>query len=461
MIGVGELDGMTDTQLTERFRELELTMRRSEAEMARLVAEVDRRGSWDVDGHRSIRGWMKANANWSNHQVTHRRRLARLVATIPEAGDALADGHIGIAQAEELARARANPRCGDQLEDAADVLLEHAEHLSYEHFRTCVRRWEILADADGAHRDRDRNHENRTALVTELDGATHISASGGTALDAAEFQAIFDRFLQSEFDEDVAARTEAYGPNAPADLLPRSNAQRSYDALRSIFRAAAAAGPDAARPVDVLINVVVDQFSYELALAGHQLLPEPNDLVEPPIDRRRSETDTGIALTPADVVQASLRGLVRRAVMDTAGVIVDLGRRQRLFTGGARDAAKLMASRCDHPGCDVPITGTEVDHAAEWVRDHGHTNPGNATNTCRAHNKHKHRAGVTVTRSRSGYLIFRRHDGSVMSPVGRRPPPSDDPPDQRDELRFAEAAIDALSRFGSDRSGSDRAGDDG
>ena len=425
--GVGSLDDLSDDELTQRFRALELQMRAAEAELAAITAEVDRRVSWQVDGHRSIKGWLKANANWSNEQDGRRRRMARLVDTIPDAGTALSGGHIGVAQADELARLRANPRCGDRLADDAELLLEHAEQLSYEEFRVCTRRWELLADVDGAHRDRDRNVEQRTALVTELNGAVHVSASGGSALQAAELEAIFQRFVEREFERDVAARTEMYGPDAPAALLPRTDAQRRFDAAVEIFRAADRAGVGSGKPSEVTINVLVDQLSFELSLHHQGLIPEPTDVVEPELRDRRCQTDTGIPLTPIDITQAALHCHVRRVVMNPAGVVTDLGRRQRLFTGGARDAAKLMATRCEHLGCNVSVTATEVDHAAEWVRHNGHTAPDNATNTCRTHNRAKHRLGITVSRSRDGYLVHRRRDGSVIAPVGRRPPPDDEP----------------------------------
>jgi hypothetical protein len=133
--------------------------------------------------------------------------------------------------------------------------------------------------------------------------------------------------------------------------------------------------------------------------------------------------------------------------MNPAGVVTNLGRRQRLFTGGARAAAKLMASRCEHVGCDVSVKSTEIDHAAEWVRDHGTTEPANAINHCRAHNRAKHRLGITVSRNSAGYVVFRRHDGTPIAPVGRRPPPERPHPDLRRELELADRTIEALAVF--------------
>ena len=43
----------------------------------------------------------------------------------------------------------------------------------------------------------------------------------------------------------------------------------------------------------------------------------------------------GHQLDPADMIAASLTGHIRRVVFDTAGVVIDLGRRSRLFNGSA------------------------------------------------------------------------------------------------------------------------------
>ena len=354
---VDNLRELDDRALTDEFRRLELERRRIEAEMAVVVAEGHRRSIHVVDHHHSMTGWLKANANYSNIQCSRLRRLARLVDDLGEVGAALHAGHIGTAQADELARVRANPRCGDQLGDSIELLLEQAEQLSFENARTCLRRWEILADLDGAHADREANVANRTATVVELDGTLHLRASGGDALSTAEMVAIFEAELQRQFHLDADERARLHGPDAPASLLPRTDAQRRYDALQTIFRTSVSAPADGRLPTH-LVNIIVDQRTHEEALANHCLLPFPDDLAPVDFSRRRCETDSGINLLPDDVVRASLQGHVRRVVMNSAGVVIEMGRKQRLFTGAAREAAKLMATNCDNPGCDV--AGTEV-----------------------------------------------------------------------------------------------------
>ena len=144
---VGFDDAMLDNAgLTERFRDLELEARRVEAELASVIVEGQRRGVYGDDSHHSMKGWLRANANWSNSQVAHRRRLARLVEAHPTVGESLRDGHIGVAQADELARVFANPRCRDQFAASVELLLVQAEQLEYNQARLCLKRSEMVAN---------------------------------------------------------------------------------------------------------------------------------------------------------------------------------------------------------------------------------------------------------------------------------------------------------------------------
>ena len=438
---VDTLRDLDDLELTDEFRRLELERRRIDAELAATVAEGQRRSIHVIDHHHSMTGWLKANANYSVAECTRLRKLARTVDDLPEVGDALWNGHIGTAQADELARVRANPRCGDLLADSIDILLTQAEQLTFDDARTCLRRWEILADPDGAHTDREANVANRTATVVDLDGTLHLRASGGDAVTTAEMIAIFNAEVEREFHADVTERTRLHGSDAPASLLARTDAQRRYDALRSIFAKSVTAPTDGSTPTP-LVNILVDQRTHEEALATHGLIPFPHDLADLDYSQRRCETDTGINLLPDDIVRASLHGHIRRVVTNSAGVVTDMGRKQRLFTGAARDAAKLMATRCDHPGCNVPVSFAHVDHMNEWS-DNGPTDPENSTIACRRHNTTKH-THYQVERTTNGYIIYHRRDGTPMLAAGRRHPDQLPETDDQKTTRLARERTAAL-----------------
>ena len=213
------------------------------------------------------------------------------------------------------ARARSNPRCGAQLVEVLDLLLDNAEHLSFEDFRTVVRRWEHLADEDGTLDDAEANHANRTAGLHEVNGCLDLRASGGRPLDAAEMLGIFERFVEDEFRADVAARTELSRSGCAGVVAAADRCATSFRCVVRIFRTAAsmpagcpgsgAGGQHRVRPRDV----------RDVAR------PAPAD----PVPRRsaahrpgpgRCETDSGIVVPPEHVLQAALLGHVRRVIVD-------------------------------------------------------------------------------------------------------------------------------------------------
>jgi len=414
-----QLRELGDDELVAEFRRRELERRRTEAELAAVVAEAERRKVHRSDGHRHTRNWLRAEANWSGAQVIRMRRLAELVTELPAVGTALHSGHIGIAQAEELARAAANPRCGDQLGDAAALLLDQCEQLPFDDARACIRRWETLADLDGAHRDRQRSQERRVAFVGEHDGGVVVTASGGSAMDAAEMTAVFEAFLEIEFRNDVAERTRLHGPDAPASLLPRTDAQRRFDALQAMFRAAAA-NPTVSPPVPIVVNLIVDHRTFHDAGVDHGLI-DPDDPDTPPVPvERRCETASGVPLLPEDALRGALTGHIRRIVLDGASAVIDVGRKRRLFTGVAREVAKLLARHCESLGCTVSARFAQIDHLTEWSDGEGPTDLANAGVGCGRDNRRKHRLGLRAERRPDGLLNWYRRNGTEMRPVGRR-----------------------------------------
>jgi hypothetical protein len=421
---VTTVGSMSASERTERFRELELLERSLAAEKAAIVAEVDHLNEHQLDGHRSIAGWIRANANPSEGTVRDLRRISKLCNAEPDVGDELLSGRIGADQAAELGRAFSNPRCGDELSDSLDLLLEHANGLKFHEFRQVVKRWEILADLNGAHEDRGHNIDARRAGVVAGANGVDISATGGTALDATEMAAIFNNFVDAEFKADLEELTARLGPDAPSSELARTDTQRRFDALVTLFRTANNSPLDNT-PAPVEINVIVDQHTYETALATHHLADEPTDLLPPGPVKARCHTDRGVPLLPDDTVAATFGGWIRRLVVNSQNVVINRGRRTRGFTGDAATAARLLATTCEIPGCTIAEHRSQLDHLTEW-HQHGPSDQDNAGITCGPHNRHKHRQRWQARRDHNGRLRIQRADGTWILPVGVDPPTDTD-----------------------------------
>lgn len=366
-----------------------------------------------------MKGYLRATCNVSSGEAARLRRLARVVDTVPNVGQHLHDGRLGTVQANELARARSNPRCGGDLHHVAPHLLQHAEFLSYDDFRTCVQRWESLADLDGTHRDRDRSVANRTATVVPFGHGIDISMSGGDGLVAEELIAIHEAVTELEFRRDLEARRRTHGDEASAHPLARTAHQRRFDAMVAIFRRAANCTDDT--PISPNVDIQVDERTVHEAFARHGLLPEPTGGAPADPNRRRCETTRGAVIHPDDALRAMLLGHVRRVVIDSAGVRVAHGRRNRLFGGTLREVVKSAARRCTHPGCTIPATVAQVDHIAEWSERGGATEAENGDVRCGSHNRLKNN-GYRTERDGQGRMITFRPDGTPMVAAGESIP---------------------------------------
>ncbi len=101
-------------------------------------------------------------------------------------------------------------------------------------------------------------------------------------------------------------------------------------------------------------------------------------------------------------------------VFDTQGVVVDMGRKSRLFTGTAREAAMLARAVCTWLSCDTPSHACEIDHALEWGRG-GSTNQANAPPLCKPHNLFKQNHQFAITLEPDGQFHIWRPDGTELT----------------------------------------------
>lgn len=466
---LSELMELSDDELDTRIRDIELERRRLDAELAAAITVAEHRQLPAVDDHRSINAYLRATINCSSGEASRLRSLARAVDHVDGLGEQWIAGRFGVSQAARFAAVHGNRRVRDRLPEFAPLLLDDAERLPYSEFSVCVDRFVAQADADGAHDGRDDAIEHRDAHVRDVAGMVDVTAHGGDGVSTAEMIAIFQRFVEAEYQTDVRARRDEFGDGADQQPLPRTARQRRFDAVATIFRTAASAN-GIESVADPLVNIVIDASSWAKLLASTGLFPstgstssddpstgdvhvaDPDLLTElldspVPLSERRCETSTGIQIHPHDVLRAALAGHVRRVVVDSAGVVVDLGRRKRLFTGAAREAAMLLLRRCDHPGCDLTADWCDVDHAVEWA-DGGTTDQSNSGIECSRHNVTKSKRRWRTRRADDGRRYTIRPDGSIMLPVGVRPPmfPDDGSDDERgDELgRIARAVVASI-----------------
>lgn len=452
------------TQTNERgfaalFAVIERVHRALEAASAAAFNAVDERRVHQIDGHRTAQAFLQASANVSDRERNDRLHVARLVKLCPQVGRLLADGTLPVGHAVALGLLVANERLDrDRLRAALSGFLLYGSLLPHDAFAKRVREWGRLNDPDGSRLDADASHRNRNVRLTNVLDAFILEGRFGN-VQGVKMAAILDAFIDIEFDRDWQEARALHGDETCMRHLRRTSAQRRADALEAIFLAATGEG-DAA-DIDIIINIVTDVETFTETACGaveaaspatsaddprpdtaapdaaapdaaspDSLAPDADeadtsatdtDPAPAPVRQRRfCHTLDGVEIDPRAAVQAAIGGHIRAVVVDGRGVIIDQGRKQRLFRGNTRVAAQLQAgldnlARCSWPGCRA--RPRHVDHGIEWSSaGAGRTDVDNSNLACNHHNQWKHRHGYTVRRDGHGILRARRPDGTELRP---------------------------------------------
>jgi hypothetical protein len=253
---------------------------------------------------------------------------------------------------------------------------------------------------------------------------------------------ILDAFADAEYQADWDAVKAEHGDDAKPNMVARSVVQRRADALHAIFLAAI--GDTDGRTAGPVVNLVCDLQTFEehlarlvggtvpdttstdsRAAAGDTTAAGDDTAADDSgsdsgvamgagFGLRRCETIDGVPVDPGDVIAAALIGHVRRVVVNTAGVVVNCGRKTRLFTGVAREMAWLLGTTCCWPGCGHRVD-VQIDHSDEHSRD-GPTDQANADPLHGRHNRFKTSHGYRIRRDERGFIHVYRPDGTEITP---------------------------------------------
>ena len=399
---------MSPAECEAYLRVLDRERRRAEAKVATFLHTVASVGAHLEDKHRTPKAWGVAACNWSDAEAGRLVKTGRMLATFESAVTLVEADELGVAQMHALASVVANPRVQEHLADGEARLVREAVSLDYADYLTFLNSWVAAADPDGTHQSAERAHDGRRAHVGVVGNECFLDAQGG-ATAGVQLKEILDAFAHSEWLADWDEGVGQHGEGMCPGLMSRTDAQRRFDALLAIFHAAAGMSGDAtgtAVTVNLLVGLEAFEHHLEEALGGNPTPLDPNDPFT------RCETDSGVVVDPYDLLIAAATGHVRRVVLDSTGVVVDMGRKQRLFTGAMREAVLLSGRRCMWPGCNVPAHACQADHVLPWSQA-GPTSTANGAPVCGHHNRWKSR-GYRTWRDPDGHWHHYRPDGTEL-----------------------------------------------
>ena len=223
---------------------------------------------------------------------------------------------------------------------------------------------------------------------------------------------VFSKFCDAEFHADAERARSQHGA-ATKDRSDRTAAQRRADALLKIFETAATAGIDA-KPVDVCVNLVIDEDQFTQYLRN-AIDETPVEIDPATVIDRRCETSDGVPVDPRHAVALALVGHVRRVVFDSNGVVINAGRRTRLYRGAIRSILQSLDPRCMWLGCMIRAAVSHLDHLQGYAHG-GTTDAANGRTACGFHNLFKHRNGYQPQRDPHGNWHLHRPDGTRIQP---------------------------------------------
>ena len=447
-----DLDGFESLSGAERddtFMDLEREIRAKQAVQALRAFRVGRSASHFDDGHRTAKIWHQRVTNCSGATSAHQLAVGRMLAALPVIAEAALAGDLGADQLRQLSRLYANPRARDQLPGLWETeLLRHARTQVLSDFEKICQRWERNADPDGAKQRHEVARMNRCARRSIVGESSEITIRGDALSGEICWDAI-EAHAEAEYCTDVERRAAMYGDDADNHPLARTHAQRLHDAFVAICLKSRGTPADttdidgtddttapatvaSACPIPTTDPLVVIHTTPEFALAA--LLEyfgfDPTTYLDIATRMSKSqrlyfcETAGGAQIDPSTLAVAMLCGQIQRIVTDPKGHTINLGRKSRLFTGAARDAALLNDDRCSN--CGARHRGIQIDHLLEW-EDLGCSDQDNAGPNCGWCNRQKHRLKIAVRRDESGWHYYRA-DGTEIAPRCRPKPNPPDPP---------------------------------
>jgi hypothetical protein len=392
------------------FMSTEREIRRLQALQAKRVRFTETSCGFVDDAFHSIAAWLQAVTNVARSTASFRVNVARLLENMPQLTAAVLAGRVGDDQLRLLVRLHTNDRCRPLLVESDALLTGHASTLTLQDFREVCQRWQSWADPDGTQRDHELSHANRSVKIAQTDAGFVLTAQGSAAA-GEELAKIIRAHEQAEYETDVAERAGRYGQQADMYPLARTGRQRRFDAFQALMLKGAAT--DQAGHVATTVNLVSTAAELD-RIIRHYLGGGTEDSSGSSDRMRLCETVNGTPVSDREMLIAALTGQIRRVVVDSAGRVIDLGRRQRLFTGAAREAVKLFGDRCCWPGCEHNLHSMHLDHLEAFAAS-GNTQPDNGAVMCPAHNQAKERHRIRVKRDDTGWHHYRR-DGTEIAP---------------------------------------------
>ena len=338
---------------------------------AKVVHAADERRAWEQSGARDVEEWLSNRTGTSKGAAKSRKKLGEALEKSKPLDDAVNNGELSAAAAEQLHDAVTNPPAGADESDVED-LIDAAKGSRPHEARQAADRWRELHSKESAEERSERRFAKRSLTSKP-----------------AEDGLVESRLVLPEAEHRQVMNAITHAAGAWIDD-GRTPAQRMADGLIQLAKAYAAGTVTGGREKPTLLVGCTPE-----TIAG--LSDEPG------------WTAHGDRI-PADVVRFLAENAIIRRIVQAGSTILDLGTRVRFASDDQFQALMMRDGGCRFPGCTVPAAWCEVDHLIPFSEG-GPSDLDNEVLWCSFHHHVKHRAGVRV--------IGDAHDLYLRMPDGR------------------------------------------
>jgi Domain of unknown function (DUF222)/HNH endonuclease len=375
---------LSDEEIASDLDELEHATRVLEVERGRRLAELERRGSYALNGHLSLAAWLAARHRVAPSTAAAHVRMSRVLDAMPVAADALASGDVSSSAVSLLAHARES--APDAFSRSETSLVDAARTLPVDELMDTVTAWRH----DHAGADEDRQE---LCLTPTLHGKGRIAGdlnAQTTQVVIAALRAVQDAEMRS------SDRTDT-----------RSPARRRADALGEICRQ----WLDSARRPIVAgerphVIVTMDIGSLGRGESGPSTAHSAGARL----------ADVG-PISAEDALMWACDAQLTRVITDAASRPLDVGRTTRITPPWIRKALLVRDGGCAFPECGRPPSWCDPHHVRHWTHG-GPTALSNLVLLCRRHHRLIHH-GKFLVEIADGLPRFSRADGTVLEAAYR------------------------------------------
>jgi hypothetical protein len=413
-------------------------LRLAQATAALIAGEIARRSAPALGsdglvqrlGHRTPVQFMKKSTGATGQQAVTAVRVGRMVQDAADAGvvdvstgeitaavepwlapvaAAIVAGSMNTSAAEAIARGLGQPTPavseGDLLVAAHALCAEAAAGVDPDLLFRRARQLRDEIDVDGiGEREAERRRQRSLTFVQLPSGMSRLTWVMDPET-AATVKDLYDRATSPKLggvrfvDPDQSSLSEAIRAD------DRTPAQLASDAFEQLLRAGADAGGAGAgfllgsgAPV---IHIAATRSAVEGRRGAAHIRGQADPVSIETLERlvcTGSHSETGF---------------------DPAGIPLDRGRDQRLFTAKQKQVLALKWGGCVHPGCERPSSWTEAHHIDHWVRDHGRSDIADGVLLCKHHHLLHHNRRWEIRRDEDGryWLIPPTEVDTAQTPV--------------------------------------------